>query len=383
MRVAFPESEYRERLTRARAALRGAGFDGYVAIAPEHLYYLSGFDSHTYWTDQACVFTVADDVPTLVIRDTEEGGAAETAWTPDVRSYHFPSDDSLGFIASVVKEKGLGGKRIAADLRTFALSMARGQQLLDKLGFATVEDGTALIAALRVVKSAAELAYVRQAARYANAGMEAVFRAARPGRSETAVAAEIEYAVRSGGSDSSAMPTWMSSGERTAYSHLTPTERVLRPGDLLSCAFAGVARRYHCSMYRTVALGEPSRRVREVYEAAREAVEAGAREARPGVRATVLEEAAVEPLRRQGLDKYFAQRFGYGVSAGYPPTWMEPLDIVRGSEQRLAAGMVFCLHCVLKLPEERFGVLVGGDYILTDDGVEFLDRSGLELRVLG
>ncbi len=103
---------------------------------------------------------------------------------------------------------------------------------------------------------------------------------------------------------------------------------------------------------------------------------------RPSTCITCLEDAALEPLKRAGVERYFAQRFGYGVSAGYPPSWLEPLDIVRGSDQRLAAGMVFCLHCVLKLPEEHFGVMVGGNFVLQEHGVEFLDRSGLELRVL-
>jgi Xaa-Pro aminopeptidase len=119
-----------------------------------------------------------------------------------------------------------------------------------------------------------------------------------------------------------------------------------------------------------------------VYEGAKEALQAGSRAAAVGVPASALEEAAVRSLERKGLDRYFLQRFGYAVSAGYPPSWLDPLDIVRESDQRLAAGMVFCLHCVLELPEEGFGVIVGGDFILHRDRLEFLDRSGLELRVL-
>lgn len=381
MALAFPESEYRERLARARQALRAAGLDGYLCIAPEHLYYLSGFDGHTYWSDQACVFTTDQDEPTLVIRDTEEGLARETAWVRDVRTYRYGRDDSLTLVASVVKEKGLGGKRVGADLRTFALPTAKGRRLLDLLDPITVEDAIELIGLLRVTKSPAELAYIRRAAEYANAGMEAAFAAVRPGRTEIEIAADIEYAVRSRGSESPAMPTWMSSGRRTGYSHLTPTDRVVEPGDLVLFAFAGVARRYHCTMYRTVSLGEPPPRVREVYAAAKEALLAGARAVTVGVPASAVEEAALMPLTRAGLNRYFAQRFGYGVSAGYPPSWMEPLDIVRGSNQRLAPGMVFCLHCVLKIPGE-FGVMAGGDFILHPDRLEYLDRSGVELRVL-
>ena len=177
------------------------------------------------------------------------------------------------------------------------------------------------------------------------------------------------------------MPTWMTYGRRTGYSHLTPTDRVVQAGELVLFAFAGVARRYHCSMYRTVSLGEPPARVREVYRVAEEALHTGACAAVVGALASDVEEAALVPLRRAGLDAHLAQRFGYGVSAGYPPSWLEPLDIVRGSTQRLAAGMVFCLHCVLKFPGE-FGVMVGGDFVLHRDRLEFLDPTGTELRVL-
>jgi Xaa-Pro dipeptidase len=381
MALAFPEAEYRQRLGRARQALREAGLDGYLAVAPEHLYYLAGYDGHTYWSDQGCVLTVDDDEPTLVVRDADEGVARETAWVRDVRTYRYGRDDSLALIASVVKEKGLGGARVGADLRSFALPTARGRRLLELLDPAAVEDATERIGLLRATKSAAELAYVRQAAGYANAGMEAAFAAVRPGRTEIEIAADIEYAVRSRGSDSPAMPTWMSSGHRTGYSHLTPTDRVVQPGELVLFAFAGVARRYHCSMYRTVSLGEPSARVREVYAVAEEALQTGARAAVVGAVASAVEEAALAPLRRAGVEAHLAQRFGYGVSAGYPPSWLEPLDIVRGSTQRLAAGMVFCLHCVLKFPGE-FGVMVGGDFILHSDRLEFLDRTGTRLPVL-
>ena len=382
MPLAFAPCEYRDRLARARRMLQNAGLDGCICVAPEHLYYLSGFDGHTYWSDQAFIFTAGDDEPTLVIRDTEQGVALETAWVQDVRLYHYGRDDSAACIASVVEEKALRGKSVGVDLQAFALPTSKGMRLMKALPCTKVEDATDLIGALRVVKSSAELAYVRQAAEYANAGMEAAFAVIKPGMTEVALAAEIEYAVRSRGSDSPAMPTWMSSGPRTAYSHLTATDRVIQAGDLVSFSFAGVARRYHCTMYKVVSLGEPLPRVREVYEAAVASVQAGAQAATVGVPASELEEAALVPLKRAGLERYFAQRFGYGVSAGYPPSWLEPLDIVRGSTQRLAAGMVFCLHCVLKLPEETFGVMVGGDFLLQEEGVEFLDRSGLDLRVI-
>jgi Xaa-Pro aminopeptidase len=62
--AAFPGAEHRERLDRARRALANAGFDGAVVVAPEHLYYLAGYDS---WVSvnspQVLIFGTDDDEP--------------------------------------------------------------------------------------------------------------------------------------------------------------------------------------------------------------------------------------------------------------------------------------------------------------------------------
>ena len=111
MGPAFSESEHRERLDRARQALRRAGLDGCICIAPEHLYYIGGYDAHTHFSEQALVFTTGDDEPTLVIREVDEPLANETSWVRDLRTYHFGSDNAAEIIAGVAKEKGILGKK--------------------------------------------------------------------------------------------------------------------------------------------------------------------------------------------------------------------------------------------------------------------------------
>jgi Xaa-Pro dipeptidase len=74
-------------------------------------------------------------------------------------------------------------------------------------------------------------------------------------------------------------------------------------------------------------------------------------------------------------------RFGYGISAAYPPSWLEPLHIIRESDQVLERGMVFVLHTNVNPASEQFGVLVGGTYALQEDGVEVLAGGELPLLV--
>ncbi|MGH6932153.1 MAG: aminopeptidase P family N-terminal domain-containing protein, partial [Dongiaceae bacterium] len=112
--AAFPESEHRERLARARRVLRDAGLAGAIVVAPEHIFYLSGYDS---WVSvnspQALIFGADQDEPTLVLRNVDLPLALETSWFKDIRTYHLHRDDVPGLIARVLDEKGLAGRRIA------------------------------------------------------------------------------------------------------------------------------------------------------------------------------------------------------------------------------------------------------------------------------
>ena len=69
-------------------------------------------------------------------------------------------------------------------------------------------------------------------------------------------------------------------------------------------------------------------------------------------------------------------RFGYGIGLAYPPVWLETLQISRGFENRLAPGMVFVLHAYLQLDHEDIGIIQGGTWALTTDGLQQLVGGG-------
>jgi Xaa-Pro dipeptidase len=375
--AAFPESEHRERLARARKILRQNGIDCCVSVAPEHLYYLAGYDS---WVSvnspQALIFMADDGEPALVVRDVDLALPRETSWVSDVRSYHLFSDDVPALIAAVAGEKGLAGGKVAIETQSYALPYALGQSVARALAPATVVDATDLLGAMRLIKSAREMAYVRQAAAYAQAGLDAARRTLKPGITEIALAAAVEGGMRSAGSDYWSIPTELASGPRTAGGHATARDRVIGSGDLVHLEFAGVHRRYHAAAIHTFAVGQPSKRAREIYDLGRASLAAGIAAIRPGVPVADVEEASLEPLRAAGLEGAAIMRFGYGIGIAYPPIWLEPLQISRGIDQRLEPGMVFVLHAYLQLLEEGLGIIQGGTYALTGNGLEMLVGGG-------
>jgi Xaa-Pro aminopeptidase len=220
------------------------------------------------------------------------------------------------------------------------------------------------------------MALIRQAAEYAEAGLTATRNALRAGRSEIAVGAEVEAAVRAAGSDYWSIPTEFSSGPRSAGCHATPRSRMIEPGELAHFEFAGVAARYHATAITTMAVGEPGQRARELHRLNAASLRAGIAAIRPGCPAAAVEEASLEPLRREGLDEFAMMRFGYGIGIGYPPVWLETLQIDRHSAQRIEVGMVFVLHACIELVDEKLGAIQGGTYTLTENGLEMLVGDG-------
>lgn len=375
--AAFPENEHRARLARARQALRAADIACCVSVAPEHLYFLGGYDA---WVSvnspQALIFSSDEDEPTLVVRNVDLALPRETSWVRDIRSYHLHADDVAALIASVVAQKGYRGGRIGIETQSYALPHALGLALTAALAPATLVDVTDIIGATRLVKSPREIAYLRIAASHARAGLDAARRTLKPGVSEIALAAAVEAAMRGAGSDYWSIPTELASGPRTPGGHATPRQRVIERGDLVHLEFAGVERRYHAAAIHTMAAGEPSRRAREIYGLARASLQAGIVAARPGACVADVEAASLEPLRQVGLEGAALMRFGYGIGIAYPPIWLEPLQISRGFTTILEPGMVFVLHAYLQLLDEGIGVIQGGTYLLGENGIEMLVGGG-------
>ena len=160
--AAFPESEHRERLSRAREKIRQAGLAGCICVAPENIYYLIGYDSIAYFNYQALIISAEEDnEPTLVIRNVDLPLVKETSWIEDIRTYHLHAADIAKMVADVAREKGLREGRIGIDLQSYALPGAYALPLVKALEPAKVEDATELLGSLQYIKSEREMVYIR------------------------------------------------------------------------------------------------------------------------------------------------------------------------------------------------------------------------------
>jgi Xaa-Pro dipeptidase len=381
--LAFAPSEYAARLAVLRRRMEAARLDAVICVSPATLYYFCGYDGQSYGDDQALVITLDERHPILIVRDIDlslANGIAGTAWG-EKRPYRYPNENPAQFAAEILAHNGVRHIGIEQDqwylshryFRCFQSCLPEGWHL---------QDATELVNAVRFVKRPAEWDYIRDAAMIAAAGLAAARRTVRAGISEIEVAAEIEYATRRLGSGVPGIPTFVESGPRTVAAHSAPTDRKLRRGEPVRCAFASVRRRYQVTTYQAFHLGEPSPAYRRAFEGCRAALEALKGEILPGAVIGACCEKARAVLDRYWLSAGNLGRWGYGVGIGFPPTWAEPYAINEPSTCLFEPGMMFCLHVTMSLPADAFGFTFGANYTLTEHGLERVNHDEPELIVV-
>jgi len=169
----FSVDEFQQRLARTRERLSERGVAGMLAHTPENMYYLSGYHTPGYYAYQTMLVpTSPAKPPVLVVRRLEESNVREFSWI-DTRRVYTDIEDPIELTAKVVKESGLEHATLAIEKSAWFLTVANLEALARLLPGVTFVDGSGVVEQGRVIKSPAEIAYIRKAARAAEAARKA------------------------------------------------------------------------------------------------------------------------------------------------------------------------------------------------------------------
>lgn len=266
----FSAEEFASRRARVRAALGDAGLDWLLIFHPVSIHWLTGSDAKSYQEFQ-CLFISVEAGPIVVLtREGEVNEFRDDALVDEVHGIGGPEpEDPIDALERLADSLGLRLARIGMEVPAHYLHPHHYERIKRFLGGALVAEPTNLVHDLKLVKSPAERAYIRQAAAIADRAMAVFAGSLREGRSELEVAGKVYDALLAAGSGVPASPINLVSGERSSFSHGAPTGRVLRSGDFGSVEFGSAFRRYTATIGRQFSIGPPSRRMVELYELGR------------------------------------------------------------------------------------------------------------------
>ncbi|MCP5072723.1 MAG: aminopeptidase P family protein [Rhodobacteraceae bacterium] len=379
----FTQAEFDNRHQKVRTAMETAGIDLLLVVAPQNINYLIGTPAKGYQTFAMLFFPLRPGPLTVISRLPEKPMLEAESLADDVRGFGEPADeDWMTVVKQIMTDRTYAGLRTGLEVPDYYLHASDYQRLQSLLGEALVMNATDLVGSIKLIKSPAEIAYIRQSAAILDKAMATCRSSLAAGRTEREVSADVHHTLLAQGSDIPSSPMNFLSGPRSAFAHGEPTDRVLETGDFMHIQFGAHVRRYCCTIGRQLCLGEPTERMREVYQLVRDAGDAAIGEMRAGVHATVPHEAAKSVIVEAGMERYRLHMTGYAVGVAFPPSWIDPLIMDSSSTQTLEAGMVVAVEPPLFGLEEGLGVRLIDNVLVTETGFEHLSETTRDLIVV-
>ena len=380
MALHFARGEYDERLARTRRAMADNGFDGLLMFRQESMYYLTGYDTTGFVMFQCLVLT-GDGGLALLTRSPDLRQAAYTSIVEDVRVW-VDSDtaDPYGELKDMAAGMGLAGKRVGVETDAYGLTAAHWERLKPKLdGFCEIRDASDLVTRLRLVKSPAELAFMKNAAELGDEAHRAARDTARAGVFTGDILAAMQGAVFSGDGDYPAGHWIVGSGPSALLVRYHTGRRHLEARDQLMLEYAASYRHYHTAQMLTILLGDPDEDHKAMYEACREALSACEETVRPGSTMGDVFDAHARVMDEHGFRDHRLNACGYSMGATFPPNWMDWPMFFHGNPVAIEPNMVFFLHMILANSENGHGMALGRSVSVTRRGCEPLHRAPLDL----
>ncbi|MFC0278246.1 aminopeptidase P family N-terminal domain-containing protein [Falsigemmobacter intermedius] len=173
----FPAAEFEGRIAKLQSAVAALGTEALILTGPENIFWACGRQTASYFAFQALVVR-ASAPPVLLVRQLETTGARASTWLADIRAWQ-DGEDPARALAALLSHLGL--RHVAVERTAWFVSQTMAAQIEAALEGVTLIDGSGLTERLRAVKSPAELAAIRLAAGYAQAGIVAAIDACGSG----------------------------------------------------------------------------------------------------------------------------------------------------------------------------------------------------------
>ncbi|WP_153558946.1 M24 family metallopeptidase [Roseimaritima sediminicola] len=265
------------------------------------------------------------------------------------------------------------GQRIG--LEADHVSWNQQRQLAESGSGATWVATSGLVESIRAIKDEAELAILRRAVWIAERTFEGLRAQLRPGWTERQMAHEVEALMRRLGASGCGFDPILAVDANAALPHAQPGEQCLDRAAVLLVDWGAKHQGYTSDLTRTLSIGPPSDRYRQVYEVVLEAQQAAIERLAPDVPFSEVDAAARDVIKSAGFGDYFGHGLGHGIGLEVH----EQPRIASVSQGRLQAGMVVTVEPGIYLPGE-FGVRIEDDVLITPEGHEVLSElpKGLE-----
>ncbi|MFA7670954.1 MAG: M24 family metallopeptidase [Sphaerochaetaceae bacterium] len=379
MASVFKKEEYLERIVKTKKAMEEKGLDLLVVVDPANMNYLIGYDGWSFYVHQALLVALDKEQPIWIGRGMDANGCRITSFLKDENIFAYADDyvqslvkHPMDFVSDIIKKYGWENKKIGLEMDQYYFTAQAYVSLTKNLPNATFKDATSLVNWVRVIKSPAELEFMRRAGKVAVRVIEAARDNIKAGVRECDAAAAIVHAQYSGtkqyGGDYPSIVPLIMAGEATKTPHLTWSDDPFKKDEAVLLELSGVYKHYHCPVARTIFLGEKAPKL--MTDTAKVVIE-GLKETlafiKPGVTAEEVEAKWRAAIAHSNVVK--EARLGYSIGVNYPPDWGEHTISFRpGDKTVLKPNMA--AHLIPGIWYDDVGFEIDASFQITENGIE-------------
>ena len=389
--MSFTKEEYKARLKRVQISMQEKGIELLISQDTANMNYLTGYDAWSFYYAQCVIVHVNAEEPLCFVRAQDVGGAyiktylkKENIVAYDEKYIHTWPSHPYDYLVEIIKQKKWDKLCIGLEMDSHYFTAYCHEKIKQGLPNSKLKDSERLVNWARLVKSNEEIKLMKSAALISEKGMKTAMETINSGVRQCDAVAEIQKSLISGtsqfGGDYAGIVPMLPTGKGTSASHLTWTEEKFIKGEATIIELAGVYKKYHCPMARTVLLGEPDQKKIDTMKATNDALDAGISEAKPGKTCDEVAQKFWKVLDKYGIKK--SSRTGYSIGIGYPPDWGEhTLNIQKGDKTILQPNVTF--HMIAVMQFGNWGVESSEAIRVTEKGCELFCKFSRELHIKG
>lgn len=351
------------KLTKLRQKMKETGIDGLLVTSEINRRYITDF------TGTAGVALITDNQALFItdFRYTEQ--AKEQAKSFSIIEHKIPITEEIAKQIEQLHIERLGFEQTNVTYEAF--------KRYEEVFQTELVPVSNVIESLRLIKTEEELTILKEAAKIADQAFEHILTFIKPGVKEIDVANELEFTMRQAGATSSSFDIIVASGYRSALPHGVASNKEIATGELVTMDFGALYKGYCSDITRTVAVGEISEELNNIYHIVLEAEKRGVE----GIKAGMTGKEADKLTRDYITEKGYGPNFGHSTGHGVGLEVHENPRLAMTSDDVLEENMVVTVEPGIYVPNVG-GCRIEDDIIITETGNEVITHSPKELITL-
>lgn len=354
---------HNERLSKLRQSMTAKRLDSMLITDLSNVFYLSGFtgSTATMVITHSDAFILVDSRYSIQARDeckqvTVKDFAIVTAIVAAANLINELKPKSVGYEA---------GNVTVTAFKEIDKAIERG---------ITRRATTGIVEKLRTIKDSHEIEMIRKACAATDTAFKAILEEIKPGMTEKEVALQLEYFLQKFSGGTLAFTTIVATGPHSAWPHAKPGQAVVEKGHNLKMDFGARYGNYCADITRTVSIGKPGEKMREIYQIVKDAQLKAIDAIAPGKLGKEIDAVGRDYITEKG----YGDNFGHGLGHMLGIVVHDGLGFSKTSETVLEPGMVLTVEPGIYI-EGWGGVRIEDDVLVTDTGVEVITKAPKDL----